>query len=198
MFEKVIDFVGQYKKAVIGAIIIIASLLFWFFQGNLNKSTPTEMITLTEMSSPEESDKFVDLKGAVAKPGVYVITPNMRLADVLEIAGGLTAEADNRVINESLLLTDQQLIYIPKKGEVAADFIPGLSSESTDEQSNKININEADEAALVSLPGVGPAKAQAIISYREEHGNFKKTEDLKNVSGFGEKTVERLLESIKV
>lgn len=91
------------------------------------------------------------------------------------------------------------MIYVRKKGEAdkqgqtaAADTPPG------NEQSQGVNVNQADAAELQTINGIGPAKAEAIITYREEHGEFQQIEDLRNISGFGEKTIERLKNQLTV
>lgn len=91
------------------------------------------------------------------------------------------------------------MIYVRKKGEgdkqgqtAAANAPPG------NEQSQGVNVNQADAADLQTINGIGPAKAEAIIAYREEHGEFKQIEDLRNISGFGEKTIERLKNQLTV
>ncbi|NLY79783.1 MAG: comEA protein [Lysinibacillus sp.] len=144
---------------------------------------------------------IVDVKGAVHFPGVYELSSDDRIIDAIQMAGGYLEDADTKYINHAQKLQDEMVIYIPKKGESfeeppSAQFITQVSS--TSKQDNKVNINTADESELTTLSGIGPSKAKAIIQYREEYGPYKTIEELKNVSGIGEKTFEKLKDSITV
>ena len=144
----------------------------------------------------------VDVKGAVVHPGVYPFTTEDRIIDAIRAAGGYTAEADSRAINHAQKLTDELVIYVPQKGEklddmpVATTQTPTTSSNNSN--SDTVNINTATENELTTLPGIGPSKAAAIIAYREENGSFQTIDDLKNVSGIGDKTFEQLQQFIAV
>jgi competence protein ComEA len=123
---------------------------------------------------------------------------------VIGKAGGLLERADYKRINQAQLLKDEMVIYVPKKGEKVKD-LPGTAgaattagTTSTGSGVEKIAINSADESELQKLPGIGPAKAKAIISYREEHGPFQKVEDLLEVSGIGEKSLEKIKEQVSL
>ncbi|MBM6619230.1 helix-hairpin-helix domain-containing protein [Bacillus suaedaesalsae] len=137
---------------------------------------------------------FVDVKGAVMKPGVYEVTNTSRVLEVIELAGGMTAEADQNGVNLAQKVTDEMVIYVPKFGETHST-IP-TTTQGGDEY--LININSATVEQLDSLPGIGPSKAEAIISFREENGKFKAVDDLVNVPGIGEKSLDSLREHITV
>jgi len=152
---------------------------------------------------------IVDVSGAVANPSVVELPEGSRVFEAIEKAGGLTNEADIQLINRAAVLADGQKIYIPTKQEVsesrkgkppaAAQYIPGINDSDTGPgQSNLININTADSATLQQLSGIGPATAQKIIEYRTTHGNFKTIEDIKNVSGIGDKTFEKFKDKITI
>ena len=138
----------------------------------------------------------VDIKGAVAQPGVYEIKDAARVNDVVAMAGGFTKEADQTKVNLAAKVHDEMMIYVPARGETNIPSIDDSLIRSND--SNKIHINTASEKEILQLPGIGPAKAAAIIAYREEHGPFQKVEDLSNVTGIGEKTLEKIKEHIVV
>lgn len=139
------------------------------------------------------SPGYVDIKGAVNKPGLYQVTASMRVADVIQLAQGMQPQADAQQINLAAKVTDQQVIYVPAKGEQAPAVAPPVV-QSTD----KVNLNTADVAALQTLSGIGQKKAEKIIDYRQQHGNFKTIDDLKNVSGFGEKTMAKYKDQLTV
>ncbi|QZA33387.1 helix-hairpin-helix domain-containing protein [Hydrogenibacillus sp. N12] len=144
----------------------------------------------------------VDVKGAVARPGVYRLPAGARVFEALEAAGGLLPEADVDRVNRAAVLADGVVVNVPKKGEAAeaggsspAGSDAGLGAAG---RPAKVNLNTADAALLQTLPGIGPTRAQAIIAYREEHGPFRDVTELKNVSGIGPKTLERLLPYVTV
>ncbi|MBT9283646.1 MAG: ComEA family DNA-binding protein, partial [Hydrogenibacillus schlegelii] len=148
----------------------------------------------------------VDVKGAVARPGVYRLPAGARVFEALEAAGGLLPEADVDRVNRAAVLADAAVVYVPKKGEAAeaGGSSPVGSPAGSDAGSGaaggtaKVNLNTADAALLQTLPGIGPTRAQAIIAYREEHGPFRDVTELKNVSGIGPKTLEQLLPYVTV
>ena len=144
----------------------------------------------------------VDVKGAVSKPGVYTAQLGERVIDLVERAGGFLDDADQTKINLSQKVSDEMVIYVPIVGE-DVEIVEQMAnfSQPTEKASNsdgKVNINHADSAMLQTLPGIGAGKAEAIIEYRETNGPFQTVEDLMNVSGIGEKTFEKLKDSITV
>jgi competence protein ComEA len=163
-----------------------------------------DSILATKQMMPEVSEKekvqsktiIVDIKGAVARPGVYEIKDTARVNEVVAMAGGFTKEADQTKVNLAAKVHDEMMIYVPARGETNIPSIDSSLISSND--SNKIHINTASEEEILQLPGIGPTKAAAIIAYREKHGPFQKVEDLSNVTGIGEKTLEKIKERIVV
>ena len=150
-----------------------------------NKKISTEVIT-------------VDISGMVRKPGVYTLSKGSRLNDVVQMAGGLLDDADINVINRAEKVQDAQKIYIPKIGEEDLDSFGSSEGSGPEEKNGLININNADSETLQKIKGVGPATAEKIIEYRKANGKFRTVEDLKNVSGIGEKTFEKIKDTITV
>jgi competence protein ComEA len=157
----------------------------------------------------------VDVGGAVQTPTVLVLPEDSRVYEALDAAGGLLPQADMREINRATVLRDGDRIYIPSRSESAANAsVPqsagggagtGVTNAATSSggvsegaPDAPININTADSAALQKLSGVGPSTAQKILDYRETHGRFARIEDIKNVSGIGDKTFEKLKDRITV
>lgn len=144
---------------------------------------------------------MVDIKGQVAAPGVYELPGDSRMKDAIDAAGGFLSDAEPKAINLAMKVQDEMVIYVPAIGEEAAlpapqpSAVPAGGAEAADAL---VNLNTATDADLMTLPGIGPSKAAAIIAYRTDNGNFQKIEDLTNVTGIGEKTFEKLKDSISV
>lgn len=154
-------------------------------------------------AEPEEI--YVDVCGAVARPGVFALESGSRVYQALEAAGGILPEGSAVFINQAQILTDGQQVYVPtqEEAEQQGDSPPGLSAGgasagSGDETSGKVNINTADETQLTTLSGIGPSKAQAIIAYREENGGFSSIEEIMNVQGIKEGTFGKIKDDIAV
>lgn len=150
---------------------------------------------------------YVDLKGAVTKPGVYIMKSTDRINDLITKAK-LLKDADISQINLSEKLVDQKMIYIPHKNEnnsKTESVITPTSSSATKTSNvnqtstnNKVNLNTSSESELLNVPGIGPTKVKEIISYREKTGTFQNVEDLKKIKGIGEKTFEKIKEYFTV
>lgn len=211
------SFWQKYKKSMLLPGILVISGLCYFFFSRSDSSPPQEELieTIQPIEQPNMKDSvdeaviqqvFVDIKGAIMYPGVYELQTDQRIIDAVQLAGGYTQNADTHLINHAQKVEDEMVIYIPIKGEKPNDItstiltmpISGASQGDSGVKDQKVNLNKADEAALTTLSGIGPSKAQSIISYREENGSFKTIEDLKKVSGIGEKTFERLKDFITV
>lgn len=136
---------------------------------------------------------IVDIKGAVVHEGVYELKGGSRVKDGIEKAGGFLAEADRTKVNLAQIVQDEMMIYVPKIGEqVQGVHTPGMQEEQ------KIYVNVATKEELEKIPGVGPKKAENIMNYREENGPFQKVEDLLEVDGIGEKSLEKIKDYIIV
>lgn len=139
----------------------------------------------------------VYVSGAATNPGVYTLRSGARLADALAAAGGSTAEADLAAVNLARRVRDEGHYHIPRVGEApradaAADGEPGLSpaSDGLQQGNRPINLNTASVDLLVTLPGIGPARAKAIVDYRQRYGPFKSVDEIINVPGIGPSTYE--------
>ncbi len=165
----------------------------------------------------EEVKYYIDIKGSVKNPGVYQVSPDSIVNDCIKLAGGLLKSADTTTINLSKKVTSEMVIYVPKKDEVVkstatttvtkTEEIPNNASyddktkdnnTNNDTVSNLININTATKEELATLNGIGLAKAADIIEYRNTNGNFKSTDDIKNVSGIGDALFAKIKDYITV
>lgn len=141
----------------------------------------------------------IDIKGAVRYPGVYTLEEGDRLIDAINAAGGYVPEADSRLLNHALKLSDELLVYVPFEGEeLPEEGTSNPLTEPSQADDGVININTADASELMAISGIGPSKAAAIINHREEHGPFNTPESIMDVSGIGRKTFEQLESQIKV
>jgi len=165
-----------------------------------------------EYTNTGNTDIYVDVSGAVNIPCVVCLPQGSRVVDAIEAAGGLRNDADSRYINQAAPLSDGEKVYVPNEDEVAAGIIPdnaaysggsgvnatGGQSMPGSVQNGKLNINTANQQELQQLSGIGPALSQRIIDYRESHGKFNSIDEIKNVSGIGEKTFEKFKDVITV
>ncbi|WP_035102171.1 helix-hairpin-helix domain-containing protein [Aneurinibacillus terranovensis] len=225
-------------------IIVIIALCFLGCSVYYYQSSPdNNMVPVTGIQgsgSPREKDNgqnihttggsavssskkiIVDIKGAVAHPGVYTLKENDRLFQLIGMAGGFLPGADQKIVNGAMPLQDGTLIYIPAKGEktgaegegppvltskgdtstpaTPAAALPATASRPVEgsQQDEKVDINHATAEQLQTLPGIGPGKAAAILQYRQDHGAFKAEEDLRQIKGIGEKTLEKIRPKILV
>jgi hypothetical protein len=220
MIEDLIEKAKQYKIALGLGLLGVIAAGFILLQGRDQGGTDVQQLTEQTSSSSsymnEKSNKSneigqaetedqlvtVDVKGAVKKPGVYQLQSNSRVHDALEKAGGLTDEADLKSVNQAQKLSDEAVVYVAKVGENAVDVTasaPASATSGTNQtKSALVNLNTATEADFQTISGIGQKRAQDIIAYREANGRFKSVDDLKNVSGIGAKTLEKLKEYVTV
>lgn len=196
---------------IIGIVILVGVSLFV-----LNKEkkvlSPDENLAIAfeqQVESTEEREEadelmeesvstvIVDVKGAIKHPGVYEMSADARVTDVISRAGGFSENANQFEINLAQKVVDEMVIFVPREGEES--FVPNSpQAVQNGGESAKININDATIEDFTTLNGIGPKKAQAIVDYREENGSFQTIDDLTNVSGIGEKTLENMRDEIVV
>ena len=155
-----------------------------------------EVTEIEEIENVEEqvNHYIVDVKGQVKFPGVYEVEEHLRVHDVIQLAGGFLEMANETAINLAQKISDEMVIYVPHLDEEINNTSTDAWSPSQDEK--KVSLNQATTGELETLPGIGPSKAAAIIKYREEVGTFQSIDELTNVSGIGEKTLEKLRDSL--
>ena len=153
----------------------------------------------TEDGSPQPTDHLqpeeiaVDIKGAVLDPGVYTLDASARVYDVIELAGGFAKHADEKQINLAERVQDEMLIYVPAEGEIIPVQSQGSNEAAKD---SGVRVNAATAEELQTLNGIGPQKAEAIINYIQENGPFSDANELLQVSGIGEKTLEKFKDDV--
>ncbi|MED1863179.1 helix-hairpin-helix domain-containing protein [Fictibacillus nanhaiensis] len=185
-------------------LAIIVSL-FNYFQSEPNMTITSQIPKQLEPKTPITTDQpkrknedkkeeteteiMVDVQGSVKRPGVYELKEGDRVLDAIQMAGGFKDGAEVRSVNRALKISDEMIVYVAEKGEKYE--LQRALNKPMEENITLVNINSADETVLQTLNGVGPAKAQSIISYREENGPFTSLEQLLEVRGIGEKTIEQ-------
>ena len=146
----------------------------------------------TGNSSYDES-VVVYVTGAVLHPGVYEVGGNMRVSDAIEAAGGFKNNAAADYLNLAAQLSDGEKITVPTKKEAKA-----LNKDDDSDELHLVNINTAAKEELMTLPGIGESKADAIIAYRQENGGYRNIEELMLISGIKEGVYSKISEYITV
>lgn len=189
-----------------------------------NKISESTQLVTTKPAPAANTKIMVDVKGAVKNPGVYEVKEGMRITDAINLAGGLNRSADRKHINLASQLSDQQVVYVPIRGEVKGPIVDSsgatsttnspsattssssdnaIKSSSTSQNDQKsdsgqVNLNSASKEDLTKLNGIGDKKAEQIVAYRESHGSFKNVDELKQVQGIGDKIFETIKASVVV
>lgn len=151
-------------------------------------------------SSVPTVEVLVHAAGAVSHPGVYSLAEGARVGDLLAVAGGPVDGADLDRLNLAAPVADGSRVYVPRIGEAVPPAIlgPDVSADADGAPSVPVDLNTADAAALESLPGIGPATAEAILAHREQHGPFRSVDDLLDVRGIGDAKLEALRDLVAV
>lgn len=181
----------------IGAAVVVALVVLSGAVGlgiMRGQAAPTDTVTLSE---PEETQRpsgeiYVHVLGAVERPGLYVLDLESRLVDAIAAAGGTADNADLTAVNLARQLTDGEQIIVPVVGAVPAPVDGAVHGDGL------VDLNTADQAALETLPRIGPALAERIIAWRDENGRFASVDDLLAVPGIGEKLLEGLRDGVRV
>ncbi|MBS5825232.1 MAG: helix-hairpin-helix domain-containing protein [Clostridium argentinense] len=201
------------KEKIIGSICILVLAIVFLVSGylitrNNSKEAYEDIFIETKDINSEEKGNLtsdeefivVDIKGKVKNPREYTLKKGSRVRDLINMAGGLTEEADTDRIHFSKTLNDEDCIVIYGKGDKDEDA-KAVSSNSiidSSKSTSKININKATAEELTQLSGIGPSKAKAIIEYRTSNNGFKSIDELKNVDGIGEKTIDKFRDKVDI
>ena len=214
----------ENKKKIISIALVIALIIGFIIYMVINNQNDNEinfeeLVTNqnneeneqagkdSENNTQEETKKeiVVHITGEVKKEGVVYLEEGSRVVDAIKKAGGETKEADLSQVNLAYVLQDGQKIYIPNKNEKISAYTSENMGENIEQNNTttkkkgaKVNINTAGVEELDQLPGIGPAIAQRIIDYRNEHGEFKKVEDIQEVKGIGDAKFSEIKDSITV
>lgn len=208
--EKLQNYVKENREILIkvaaAALLVAAAFFVFVFTEDEEETAAAENNVVTETEAPAAMI-MVDIGGEVNTPMVAELEEGSRVEDAINAAGGVTGNADLTEINRAAFLEDGDKILIPTRmdGDAGEESVVG-SAGTTDSSSeggyaaysdSRININTAGSEELQQLDGIGPVTAEKIIEYRKNNGKFKTIDDIKNVSGIGEKTFEKLKEHIR-
>lgn len=222
-----ITFKYRYKKQIIITIVVMVVLTVFcisFIKLYPKEKKDSEIKTndnlISKESDSEKEQYKVDIKGEVINPGIYTVNIDSRVIDVINMAGGLSGNANTTVINLSKKITDEMVIIIYSNEEVANfkktkeleqqvikqceqkdenSLINSACITTSKEENNSttnISINNATKEELMTLPGIGEAKAEEIIKYRSDRNGFTNIEELKEISGIGESLFAKIKEYI--
>lgn len=162
---------------------------------DIETTTTLEDISDIEDTTDKILEVYVQICGEVSTPGVYKVSSNLRVFQVIDLAGGFTDKADINVVNMARPVSDEMKIYIPALGEVAQEELyHGVENYTTslNQENKKVNINTASKEELMTLNGIGEAKADAIIQYRDEVGRFGDISQIMNISGIKEAAFNKI------
>ena len=210
-------------SSLVISICLFAVILIGLKQESVEAIDYDEELQVTTTTVAMTKSVYVDVKGAVKKPGVYEVKENAIVNDCIKMAGGITSSGTLNNINLSKKVTDEMVIYVFKKSEItttAKNEIPCTTEvievnncpivttnettanakkeeKTTNVINKKVNINTATKEELTTLTGIGDSKANSIIEYRKTNP-FKSIDDLKNVNGIGDSLYESIKDSITV
>ncbi len=197
--DKLQSFINENKdiimKVAAAAVLVVAAFFVFVASGKGDDDVVVEDVNAITETEPVSSMIMVDIGGEVINPTVVELKEGSRVEDAIKAAGGVTENADLTEINRAAFLADGDKIMIPSISDDMNNISGEASSYSMSD--GKININIAGFEELQQLDGVGPATAEKIIEYREENGRFNTIEEIKNVSGIGDKTFEKFQNDIK-
>lgn len=198
----------QVKEKVlpmVGAIILFIGVVGYYFYDKMDNGKEIvqeeENKNLAIVASSKELEKeeiIVHIAGEINKPGIVKQKDGARIMDIIEAAGGLTEKADLSDINLAEVAEDGQKIVIPNQAAVKEESLNMSSPVTTTTKETKININKATTQELQQIEGIGPSLANKIIEYRNQNGNFRQIEDLKQVPGIGEAKFGSMQEKITI
>ncbi|MCI5882930.1 MAG: ComEA family DNA-binding protein [Eubacterium sp.] len=193
----------KYKKNIIFMILVGICICgcLWLYGENEPETTENVDVTKEQAGQLEQTEQdmeqiYVHIVGAVKKPGVYIFQHKPRVIEVVDKAGGFTKDAVVSMINQAEVVEDgTQLTIASSKDNKKKEK---SQNKGTDANSGKVNLNQASKEELMTLTGIGEAKAVAIIAYREANGRFQKIEDLMNITGIKEGVFDKIQSQICV
>lgn len=172
-------------------ILLLLGMLFCFVSCQSKRQERILLDPITEQENTQISEETicVHVCGAVQTEGVYELPIGSRVYEAIELAGGFREDAAKTEVNQARVLEDEEKVYVPTVAEI----------QNQESKSNgKVNINKASKEELMTLPGVGEAKAESILQYRKERGSFQSIEEIMQISGIKEGLFQKIKDLIKI
>lgn len=186
------DLAVDRRRLLLGGVVLLVVLVL-VGRALLRPSRPAVPPPLRPAASaakPPAKEVYVDVVGAVHRPGLYRLRDGSRVADAITRAGGVTPKADLQLVNRAALVADGEQIVVPRRGAAGAASAGGAAVGGA--ASGPVHLNSATIEQLDALSGVGPVTAQKIVDYREQHGGFRSVDELDAVPGIGPARLEQL------
>ena len=207
------EILNKKQKIIVTIIAILMVLFIGFYIIDKTNNEKFEYLEIEENeilsnniideNNTYEEGKIivVHITGAIKNEGIVKAKDGARISEIIDLAGGTTAEADLSKINLAYIVKDGQKIYVPnvKDGEIeniTESAGENVIDDKIEKTQGKVDVNTANQTELETLNGIGPSTALKIINYRKENGDFERIEDIKNVPGIGETKFESIKESI--
>lgn len=195
---------SKWRGVLLGTLIVVCICscgndTAYYVDSESEGSTTQQEETSEQVETSDSQEKgiYVYVCGQIVSPGVYVLPQGSRICDLFQLAGGFTKDAATDYWNQARLLTDGEMIYVPTVEEVKDRVLENNTTSDTDD-SDKVNINTASKEELMTLPGIGEARALAIIAYRKENGPFTSVEELKEVEGIKDGVFSKMKDYIEI
>ncbi|MFL5981277.1 MAG: helix-hairpin-helix domain-containing protein [Gaiellaceae bacterium] len=177
------EVLADRRRVLVAAVVLLVVLVLGVrvLRRPSHATVPPPIRVAAAAAQPAQPKQlFVDVEGAVRRPGLYRVAPGSRVADVVRRAGGATPKAQLELVNLAALVADGEQVVVPRRGAAAAVAAGGSPAPSGPVHLNSATIEQLDE-----LPGVGPVTAQKIVDFRAAHGGFASVDELDAVPGIG-------------
>lgn len=186
--------------ALMGIVVVVVMVAVLAGRNLIGTATATEFEVSRSAAASQSAESvdaapqsiYVHVSGAVASPGLYELEEGSRVASAVEAAGGFADDAAPESVNLARKLEDGEMVVVSRKSEVGVEAAAQGGEAGETVSTGIVNINTASEAELETLPGIGPTMAQRIVSDRKANGAYKTVDDLKRVSGIGDRKFESL------
>ena len=187
------DLASERRRLVVAAVVAVLLLALagrWLLRPAATSVPPPVRVAAPARSSPRAQMVYVDVVGAVRRPGLYRLADGSRVADAVRRAGGVTRGAQVELVNLAARVADGEQVVVPRRGTQGQPVAGGSGGTST--PTGPVHLNSATLEQLDALPGVGPVTAQKIVDYRTEHGAFGSVDALDAIPGIGPARLEQL------
>ena len=183
------------RQVLVGCVVVVLVLALggkFLLRSHAQAVPPPVRVAAPATTSAARATIFVNVVGAVRRPGLYRLREGSRVANAVSRAGGPTRHAQMELVNLAALVADGEQIVVPRRGAGAVGGVSGAGAVA----SGPVHLNSATLEQLDALPGIGPVTAQKILSYRQEHGAFGSVDELDAVPGIGPARLEQLRELV--